>query len=109
MKVASSVQPGTYRLDPRCDLRRGSHGVVIDDTTGGIYFRCPCGEIIHNVGGHEVSFSEGSGEMTVSPSIGYREPPGSSRPQNWCHMFIRDGVVEMCSDAKCPGGDGSVL
>ena len=100
-------QPGTYRLDPHCDLRRGSHGVVVDKETGGIYFRCPCGEIVHNVGNHEVTFNDHSLEMTVSPSIGYREN-GGNRPHNWCHMYIRNGRVEMCADAKCPGGDGSV-
>ena len=66
--------------------------------------KCPCGEREGLLLGdrHAVTFDE-DGLCTVHPSLGYEAT--DEHPANWCHYFIRQGRVEMCGDARCPGAE----
>ena len=75
-------------------------GTTPDLTGVGVSFKCPCGDHYKFIGpNHSVSFNK-EGAMTIEPSLGYYAD--EDRPYNWCHMFIRDGIVELCPDCKCP-------
>ena len=72
----------------------------------GIVYMCPCDNEQRYITSppHTISF-DADGILTLIPSIGYKARQNLDRPQNWCHFFIKDGVVEMCSDAQCPGAN----
>ena len=68
-----------------------------------VVFSCPCGErevYATTLEGHEFEW-DADLRLTVQGSLGSR--PKDGRPLNWCHFFMRDGEVEMCSDAQCGG------
>ena len=73
----------------------------------GVAFQCPCGERQCYVAAppHTITF-DGSNVLTLDPSCGFKAR--GHLPQNWCHFFLKNGQVEMCSDAKCPGGSGEI-
>ena len=70
----------------------------------GVVFRCPCDHRQMYVASppHTITF-DAEGVLTVNASCGYKG--NSQQPQNWCHFWLRDGDVEMCSDAQCPGAN----
>ena len=88
------------------DLDNGRPGAVVA-WSDGVLFQCPCDERQVYIASppHTISFDE-IGLLTITRSIGYRANPDLTppRPANWCHFFITQGLVEMCSDAQCPGG-----
>ena len=71
-----------------------------------VEFRCPCGERVVYVTEppHKIEFDDDE-RLTLDGSCGSREQPHLGQPANWCHFFIKGGEVEMCGDAKCPGGN----
>ena len=97
----------TYFKAPEGDLAKGLSGAVVP-LPDGVIFRCPCDERTVYIASsiHTISFDD-TGFLTLSPSCGYKAKPDMKppRPQNWCHFFIKRGmVVEMCGDSQCPGG-----
>ena len=72
-----------------------------------VIFVCPCGEreVYCTSPPHGIQFDE-QGILTLNGSCGYRAR--EERPANWCHFFVKNGQYEMCGDARCPGGDGSI-
>lgn len=73
-----------------------------------IEFRCPCGarRVYVTSPPHKIEFGDGDTLKSLGGSCGYRAR--NNRPANWCHFTITDGVAEMHSDAKCPGGTGEL-
>ena len=94
-----------YRKGDKGNLERGSRVVV--PWANGVAFRCPCDErdVLIASPTHTIAFDE-DGILTLSPSCGFKAT--ASRPQNWCHFFIKNGVPEICGDSKCPGGGANV-
>ena len=80
-----------------------------DAGSDGVVFRCPCDERQCYVASppHTIKF-DADGVVDIKASCGYRKRDNPPRPANWCHFWINDGVPEMCSDAKCPGGSGEI-
>ena len=95
-----------YRRGTAEELKNvGSRAVV--PWADGVVFRCPCDERQVYIQTHTITF-DAEGVLTLHPSCGYREKDSPPRPQNWCHFWLKDGEVEMCGDAKCPGGTGEI-
>ena len=75
----------------------------------GVIFKCPCGARDMYVASppHTIKFDEHNA-LTIHASCGYSAKQHPPRPQNWCHFWLKGGEVEMCEDAKCPGGTGEI-
>lgn len=85
-----------------------------------LVFCCPCGgrEVYVTSPPHEIEFDQDE-KLTLNGSVGSRavEGPHDFRlvhgevlhdlPASWCHFFVKNGEVEMCGDAQCPGGSGA--
>ena len=63
-------------------------------------FICPCGDRVVSVKcpPHEVTFDE-RGWMSIKNSCGYSKT--KTRPENWCHFSIKNGVPIMHEDSQC--------
>jgi len=100
-----------YRRGGGSSLPKGFRKVVPWTNEGvaeEVHFRCPCGRRTVKVTSppHEIEFDT-YGVLTLDGSVGSRASLHLSDGQaNWCHFWIRDGVPEMCPDARCPGSKG---
>ena len=103
-----------YHKSVESELKKGSRAVV--PWNEGIVFRCPCDERQIYVASppHKIEFDD-EGLLTLDGSVGSRKQlrlPSEDmdsedwkhRAKNWCHFWIKGGVLEMCSGTKCPGG-----
>lgn len=87
-----------FKSDDTKDLKKGG---VLQDAEGIYHVNCPCNLRTCRLGaGHKVSVSEG-GAVSTGASIGWKAT--TTKPQNWCHWQIKDGVPVFYGDAKCPG------
>lgn len=104
------AEPGALGLEP------GSRDVLFWEDDTAVQFRCPCDERLVYVTSppHTIKFAA-AGVLTIDASCGYREDPKRGRPKNWCHFWIKGGMVTdgdrpgLCSDSKCPGRPGADL
>ena len=93
-----------YRSGTRKEFDKpGTH--IVLEWGDGVVFQCPCKGRRHiyiskNI--HTITF-DADGILTLDPSCGYRENKDLGREKNWCHFYLKDGVIEMCDDAECPG------
>ncbi len=101
----------TYRRAPTTEMERPltESGPVLawDDYNGGgaVIFLCPCGKrevYVTTQKGHGIEF-DADGRLTINGSIG---GAGRWKGENLCHFWMKGGEIEMCDDAKCPGGKG---
>ena len=92
-----------YIIGVESELKLGSRVVVPWEK--GVVFRCPCDfrQVYVISPPHKITFGNG-GELTLESSCGSHEDKSNDRPKNWCHFYIKNGVPEMCSDAKCVKG-----
>lgn len=69
---------------------------------GAVIFLCPCGdrEVYVTSPPHSIEFDD-DGRLTLDGSVG---GSGRWRGENLCHFLLKAGEVEICGDAKCPGG-----
>lgn len=103
----------TYRFREMGDgvLDRSSGDVLFWDAGRGgkeIHFGCPCGQRSVNVReqvGHGIEFDE-DGLLTIVGSVGSHASEYLRLPANHCHFFVKQGRIEMCADAGCPGNGG---
>ena len=86
-------------------------GKILDKTIGPVVawdacvlFNCPCGErqVYVTSPPHIITFDE-EDILTLDGSCGYRKNEALNRKANWCHFFLKNGYIEMCSDVECPG------
>ena len=82
-----------------------------------IVFACPCGgrEVYITSPPHTIEFDDAGILVSLGGSVGSRPLNGPHEfrmvhgttlhdlPKNWCHFWIKNGGIEMCSDSKCPG------
>ena len=92
-----------YRNGTEEELNEGVRGIVVP-WQDGIVFQCLCNERTVYVASppHKITFDD-NGVLTIKDSCGYREKKNLRREANWCHFFLENGEIEMCSDSKCPG------
>ena len=67
-----------------------------------VHFTCPCGdrEVYVMSPPHTIEF-DAEGRLALDGSVG---GSGRWKGDNLCHFLLKGGEVEMCDDAKCPGG-----
>ena len=93
-----------YRRGTEEELDRGERVAV--PWGNGIVFPCLCGERTVHVASppHKITFDDDE-VLTLDGSCGYKERKNLGREKNWCHFFLKNGEIEMCSDSKCPGSE----
>ena len=67
---------------------------------------CPCRKRSFNLLDHTVNFDEEK-VMTVKESIASHENRKKC-PDDYCHLYIKDGLVEYCEDATCEGARNEI-
>ena len=90
-----------YRKVTSSVLKSGTHDVI--KWQNGVAFKCPCESertVVISEKVHRISFDP-DGVLTLNPSVAYHA--SETRPQNWCHFWLKEGDVKMCGDAQCPG------
>jgi len=94
-----------YRQGDETVFTRTSHHVLLDRDPRGVHFRCPCGHrpVYVTEPPHTITF-DADKVLTLDGSVGSRASLHISDGQpNWCHFWIKEGLAEMASDARCPG------
>ena len=91
-----------YKISKATAVKRGSRAVLWAETHKRIIFRCPCdGRLIAIEQPPHTITVEHNRTITLDGSVGSHAR--FDRPANWCHFWLKQGRVEMVSDARCPG------